>query len=592
MGKNWQKEGCKHVCKENIKISITNSDSHQSNKKHMALHREIKKLCFLLPTAALWLAVEPSAQAANTNTWKGAMNGYWNNAVNWSSGATPAAGDSLAFSGNSQTVTTNDLAAGAATNGLNFVNDGSSGNTAAFTLSGTAIALSTNIFLAGYTNSNPITDIINLDMTMVTGGKITFNGTNRNLTINGVISDAGSNLTLQVIGSVNLYGTVTLAGVNTFGGQININGGVVVANTISNSGAPCSLGTNSLIRFGNVGSTGTLLFNGSGATIDRQIQIGNNTAAGPKAADTGGATIQADGPGALVFTNAYFNMQQANVIASKARALTVQGGNAAVNEIQGVIQDNVVGASGTAAVALTKDGINTWKLSGANTYTGMTTVSNGTLLVDGSLAGAATVQGGTLGGHGTISGAVAVKAGATLAPGDNAIGTLTINNTLALNSTSQTLMEINPAAGANDAVVGLTSVTYGGALAVNNLGGAVTNGSHFTLFSASSSSGNFSSVSVSPSGGLAWNFDPASGVLSASSTLAINPTNISLTVSGNNTLQLTWPGDHLGWLVQSNSGHLEVPSDWYDIPGTDAGTNYIITISLSQTNAFYRLRKP
>lgn len=558
----------------------------------MALHRQIKKLCFLLPGAALWLAAEPSAQAANTNNWTGAMDGYWDNAGNWSSGATPAAGDILAFSGDSQTVTTNDFAAGAATNGLSFANDGSSGNTAAFTLSGNAIALSANIFLAGYTNSNPVTDTINVDMTLTTSGKINFNGTNRNLTINGVISDAGSNLSFQVLGAINLYGTVTLAGINTFGGQVNINGGVVVANTISNSGEPCSLGTNSLIRFGNVGSTGTLLYNGPDASIDRQIQIGNNTAAGSKATDTGGATIQADGPGALVFTNPFFNVQQANVIASKARPLTVQGGNAAINEIQGVIQNNIVGASGSAAVAVIKDGINTWKLSGANTYTGLTTVSNGTLLVDGSLTGAATVWGGTLGGHGTISGAVAVKAGGTLAPGDNAIGTLTINNTLALNPTSQTLMEINPAAGANDSVVGLTSVTYGGALVVNNLGGAVTNGSHFTLFSAGSSSGNFNSVTVSPSGGLAWNFDPASGVLSASSTMASNPTNITFTVSDNNTLQLTWPGDHLGWLVQSNSGRLEVPGDWHDIPGTDAGTNFSVTTSLSQTNVFYRLRKP
>ncbi|MEI7534939.1 MAG: autotransporter-associated beta strand repeat-containing protein, partial [Verrucomicrobiae bacterium] len=79
--------------------------------------------------------------------------------------------------------------------------------------------------------------------------------------------------------------------------------------------------------------------------------------------------------------------------------------------------------------------------------------------------------------------------------------------------------------------------------------------------------------------------------LSLTSLVATNPTNITFSVSGN-TLNLSWPADHLGWLVQSNSVNLAVPADWYDISNTAAGTNYSITIDATKANVFYRLRNP
>src|ERR1019366_2666680 len=57
-------------------------------------------------------------------------------------------------------------------------------------------------------------------------------------------------------------------------------------------------------------------------------------------------------------------------------------------------------------------------LSAANTYSGITTVSSGTLLVNGSIdGGGVTVTSGTLGGSGAINSAVTVQSAGTLQPG-------------------------------------------------------------------------------------------------------------------------------------------------------------------------------
>ena len=58
------------------------------------------------------------------------------------------------------------------------------------------------------------------------------------------------------------------------------------------------------------------------------------------------------------------------------KTLTLQGSTAGTGEFGGAIVDNSVGNT----TAVTKAGTGTWTLSGANTYTGGTTVNAGTLL--------------------------------------------------------------------------------------------------------------------------------------------------------------------------------------------------------------------
>src|SRR6185436_12820404 len=121
-----------------------------------------------------------------------------------------------------------------------------------------------------------------------------------------------------------------------------------------------------------------------------------------------------------------------------------------------------------------------------------------------------TVNAGTLGGTGALSGILTVNAGGTLAPGAS-IGTFTVNNDVTLSG--NTLIEVNRTAGTRDFLTGVNNLTYGGTLTVTNLSGTLTTNDTFSIFSATTRVGNFSSIAGSPGPGLNWSFNPASGVV-------------------------------------------------------------------------------
>jgi len=75
--------------------------------------------------------------------------------------------------------------------------------------------------------------------------------------------------------------------------------------------------------------------------------------------------------------------------------------------------------------------------------------------------------------------------------------------------------------------------------------------------------------------------------------IASNPTNITASVNGA-TLNLSWPADHIGWILQSQTNSLGdgLDTNWVDITGSGAGTSVSFSINPAKPTVFFRLRHP
>ncbi|ESQ82793.1 hypothetical protein ABENE_20805, partial [Asticcacaulis benevestitus DSM 16100 = ATCC BAA-896] len=192
-------------------------------------------------------------------------------------------------------------------------------------------------------------------------------------------------------------GAVTISGT---GSQLTTSGNLVIG-----SGA----GTGALtLADGGQASVGGSLLLGNGANSTGILNLGG--AEGQSAAGTG-----AFNAAALVFggTGSRINFNHTDSAYSFA---TLLSGAGVVNQVAG-----------------------TTVLSANNSYSGATTVSGGTLRINGDQSAAtgltSVLNGGRLGGSGTIGGNVTIANGGVLAPG-NSPGTLTINGDLTLNNSS------------------------------------------------------------------------------------------------------------------------------------------------------------
>jgi autotransporter-associated beta strand protein len=255
------------------------------------------------------------------------------------------------------------------------------------------------------------------------------------------------------------------------------------------------------------------------------------------------------------------------------------------------VEDLAYGGAINGAGAVTKQAAGKLTLTGTHTYTGVTTVSAGTLLLNGVIgASAVTVTGGTLGGNGLIKGPVTIQPAGRLAPG-TAIGALTISNSL--NLSGVTVMELDAAARTNDSIRGLTSVRYGGTLTLSNLAGTITGLDSFKLFNASTYQGAFAALNpVRPGTDLGWN----TNTLATDGTLrVVSTTPVTMTSSWSGTaLNLSWPADHIGWRlqVQTNSLSVGLSSNWLGVSNSTATNQMTFTLNPDAGCVFYRLVYP
>ena len=250
------------------------------------------------------------------------------------------------------------------------------------------------------------------------------------ITINGNATNATSGRALIVTNTGNLF----------FSGGFDISAGQTLRNAPATSGRTIGSGNLNLnggtlqLRDDGTGSAGTLAY-GNNVTVQASSvidvdRVGANL----------GNTFQL---GTLAIGAQTLTTSGANIYAVRFGGTTTLSGAATFNTTTApLILGGVVGG----AFDVTKTGANILQLNAANTYTGLTHVTGGTLVLLGSVAGSPRIDiasgatldvtaaaGGftlagtqTISGAGSVTGVATIGSGGTLQPGDaGGAGTLT-----------------------------------------------------------------------------------------------------------------------------------------------------------------------
>ena len=334
-------------------------------------------------------AITPGGNA----TWTGGGgSGSWSTSSNWSTIPTTSGAWAMFFGGNTQTTGTNNI--GTITTGtLAFTNDGTSGKTGAFTLSGSTLALSS---AAITTAAGGSPDTVANALTLTGSSTATLNN-GHSLSLTGNISGAGS---ITAMGSGTNTAILYVAGSNNYSGNTYVNGVRVqnaLGNSISNTGDTNNnaFGTGGVFVSGSgtvlVRNSSTLANNfsigGAGAVINSVTQgaiKGSFAVGGQTATLSGTVTLSADATLKTASTTGLSGnkMVLSGPVILGYRTLTLSpgaaSGNATPIELTGVV-------SGLGAVVV--DGENSSVLlSGSNSYSGSTTIVSGTLRAGSSTA--------------------------------------------------------------------------------------------------------------------------------------------------------------------------------------------------------------
>lgn len=307
--------------------------------------------------------------------------------------------------GSSLTLSGDNTYTGATTVSAGTLKLGSAGalgngtlNTSGVTVGGSAI-----LDLAGITTTATVPIVLNSSASGFdvgcfynSGASVTFAGTvslNANtkigagaIILNNTITGNGKNLSRDGLGTLQLSnsGTVSLGSLSANRGTIQVDAGTTLEVTGISIGTGNGVGSGLTLNGGAVTSSSATAATfasstSAGASGTLTLNSGILTVFGLTKGGTGVATFNANLNGGTLKATA----DNATYLAG-ANSAKVQAGGAFINDggflitiAQPLIHDTALAA--TPDGGLTKSGVGTLTLSGANTYTGNTTVSAGTL---------------------------------------------------------------------------------------------------------------------------------------------------------------------------------------------------------------------
>jgi fibronectin-binding autotransporter adhesin len=211
---------------------------------------------------------------------------------------------------------------------------------------GTTISAGTLRIGSGSTTGSIMGDVVNNSV-------IEFNRSNA-YTFSGNITGTG---TLNKLGT----GALKLTGTNAYGGVTSVLNGTLQIEKIGMAGSvtDSNVGTNTYMDLGSGTVNVGLEYQGTGETTDKILRLTGST---------GNVTLTASGTGALVFQNAL------NFTTAGNKTLTLTGSSMAANTLPGISN-----SPGEGTTQVVKTGAGTWVISSNSSYTGITTINNGTL---------------------------------------------------------------------------------------------------------------------------------------------------------------------------------------------------------------------
>ena len=390
----------------------------------------------------------------------------------------------------------------------------------------------------------------------------------------------------KLIKDVNNFnaGDVTLTASNTYsGGTIIGGGGLIIGDGTVNGWIVGNVLFTNSTQVANDTYRSIVFNRGDDVTFPGNITGPGATGSGGAAINAGAVVQNSSGRLTLTGTNTYLG---GTIINAGTVQVGIGGASGAIGS--GPVTNNgaldfnssanlTVGGTVTGTGSLVKRGTGTVTLAVSNDYTGITIVSNGTLVVTGgsSIGGDMDLEGGTLAAAATgVVGTLNVGASMTIKSGSTVLATL--NKSLSPSNTTFT-------------VVGTINST-GGTLKLLNAGPALVVNDTFKIFSQAVTGGGGITI-VSPGFTVANNL-AVDGSVTVSAILP--PPTITSAVSGNQ-LTLSWPSSWTGGVhlqSQTNTVAKGLGTNWVTIPGTDASNSYLTTVTKTNGCVFYRLIAP